>query len=107
VARVAYTRSVSNVRVTYAELEAVRAEMTAAHQRLDEELKLLQQRVRLLTDSGFITPQATPKFREAYDQWTAGTLQAAEGLLGMAAFLQAAVDGWREVDSAQAGMLGQ
>ena len=89
----------SNVKVTYAEVTDVANKLAQAKADLEQQLNQLKARVQQLTDSGFVTDQAAPKFRESYDQWTQGTLGAIGGLEGMSGFLREAVRLHQDLDS--------
>ena len=89
----------SNVSVTYADVLDVANKLAQAKADLEQQLNSLKARVQQLTDSGFVTDQAAPKFRASYDQWTQGTLGAIGGLEGMSGFLKEAVRLHQDLDS--------
>jgi WXG100 family type VII secretion target len=89
----------SNVKVTYAEVMDVANKLAQAKQDLEQQLNQLRGRVQQLTDSGFVTDQAAPKFRASYEEWTKGTVTAIGGLEGMSSFLKEAVRMHQDLDT--------
>lgn len=89
----------SNVRVSYADVSDVANRLMAAKAELERQLGELRGRVQQLTESGFVTDQAAPKFRQNYEDWNRGTTSAIAGLEGMSSFLKEAVRMHQDLDS--------
>jgi WXG100 family type VII secretion target len=89
----------SNVRVTYDDVNNVANQLAKAKSDLEQQLSQLLSQVQQLTESGFITDQAAPKFRQSYEEWTKGTRSAIDGLDGMSNFLKQAVQVYQQADS--------
>lgn len=96
----------ANVNVTYGDVTDVANKLAQAKADLEQQLNQLRSRVQNLTDSGFVTDQAAPKFRASYEQWDKGTQSAIGGLEGMSQFLKEAVRMHQDLDAQLGNKLG-
>ncbi len=88
----------ADVSVTYGEMEAAGDRLTAGRADLEAQLTSLQRQVQALVTSGYVTGSSSGAFRDAYDAFTAGCLQAVQGLDGMGAYLRSAAAVFRDAD---------
>ncbi|MCL1869461.1 MAG: WXG100 family type VII secretion target [Promicromonosporaceae bacterium] len=89
----------SNMNVTYAELDNTANQLTQGQSDLEQTLSNLQHIVANLVSAGFVTDQASGAFQQSYDEFTTGAKQTVQGLEGMAQFLKAAAQTLSDVDS--------
>jgi WXG100 family type VII secretion target len=88
----------ANVNVTYQELRDVARQLLGGRDDLAQKLTDLSTIVNNLTASGFQTDQASGAYRDSFDQFTAGTKQAVDGLEGLSQFLIQAADTLEQAD---------
>ena len=88
----------ANVSVSYSEMEAAGDRLTAGRADLEAQLTGLQRQIAALVASGYVTDSSSGAFRDSYDAFTAGCLQAVQGLDGMGAYLRAAAATFRDAD---------
>ncbi|WP_322748122.1 MULTISPECIES: WXG100 family type VII secretion target [unclassified Frankia] len=96
----------ANVHVDYAALDSAASRLTAAQQEMETQLGQLKGLIESLVGSGFITDQASGKFRDSYDQWNTGTRSAIGGLAGMSGFLKLAVSQHQQLDATLSASAG-
>ncbi|GAB2451854.1 WXG100 family type VII secretion target [Xylanimonas ulmi] len=89
----------SNLNVTYAELDATANQLQQGQGDLEQILGHLQQLVANLVSSGFVTDAASGAFQQSYDDFTTGAKQTVAGLEGMAQFLKTSAQTLSDVDA--------
>jgi WXG100 family type VII secretion target len=89
----------SNMNVTYAELDSTANQLTTGQSDLEQILSNLQNIVANLVSSGFQTDSASGAFQTSYDDFTTGAKQTVAGLEGMAQFLKTTAQTLADVDS--------
>jgi WXG100 family type VII secretion target len=88
----------ANVNVTYQEMESAATRLLAGRVEIEGQLSGLQRQVELLVSTGYVTDASSGAFLDSYNSFTAGVLQAVEGLNGMAGYLNAAAGTFRDTD---------
>jgi WXG100 family type VII secretion target len=89
----------SNLNVTYAELDTTANQLQQGQGDLEQILTHLQQLVANLVSSGFVTDAASGAFQQSYDDFTTGAKQTVSGLEGMSQFLKVSAQTLADVDS--------
>lgn len=89
----------SNVKVSYQELQQKATEFRNHQQTINDELERLKGKVHELTTGGFVTDSASGQFNESYEQLKGGLNKALEGLDGLAGYLEKAATTFQNVDS--------
>ncbi|ROS76739.1 WXG100 family type VII secretion target [Cellulomonas sp. PhB143] len=89
----------ANVNVTFDEMNSAADRLTAGQQQVTDLLHDLKAQVDNLVNGGFVTDQASGAFQTSYEQFTHGTVQAVNGIEGMATFLKQAAQTLGDVDS--------
>lgn len=95
----------SNINVSYLELENVSSSIGAGRETIFTELDRLKNVVDNLVSSGFVTEKASGAFSTAYNEFTSGARQTISGLDGVQKFLKAAQSTLQEVDANLAAQL--
>ena len=88
----------ANVNVTYQDLRDTARQLLGGRDDLAQKLTDLSTLVNNLTANGFQTDQASGAYRDSFDQFTAGTKQAVDGLEGLSQFLIQAADTLEQAD---------
>ena len=88
----------ANVNVTYQDLRDTARTLLSGRDDLANKLTELSTVVNNLTAAGFQTDQASGAYRDSFDQFTAGTKQAVDGLEGLSQFLVQAADTLEQAD---------
>lgn len=89
----------SNIRVSYAEIEAAAARLGAGRDEIIEKLNHLQALIGELVSSGFVTDLASVRFTESYTQYTQSAQQTAQHLTDIQGFLQQTANAMRDMDA--------
>jgi WXG100 family type VII secretion target len=89
----------SNVRVSYAEIDEVASRLGHGREEISGLLQSLQQHVEGLISSGFVTDHASGKFGESYRQYTSSTQTVIATLTEMQHFLSQTSSAIREMDA--------
>jgi WXG100 family type VII secretion target len=89
----------SDVNLTYEEMESAARQLSSAHEEITSRLSQLKAMVDELVQSGFVTRVASKSFEEAYTEFNRGVVQTIEGLDVMSRFLTAAVHSYQEADT--------
>jgi len=92
----------ANLNVTYTDMSSAAGHLSSQEQAIDEQLTALQTYIRGLVSSGFVTEQASVKFGEDYDQFTAAVQKAMSTLTDMATYLNKAATALQDTDQALA-----
>lgn len=96
----------SNIRVSYDQMEQAAARLGQGREEIDEKLQSLQQQIQHLVSSGFVTDQASVKFEGAYQEYTTGANTVVARLTEIQAFLAQAANAMREMDAQIAARIG-
>lgn len=95
----------ANVNVTYDEMKGAGDRLKAGQQEIEGYLQQLQRRVADLVSGGYVTDSSSQAFQGSYDEFTRGATQTIAGLEGMAAYLAAAAETFRNADEQLASAL--
>lgn len=95
-----------NINVTYADVEQTSSTMVASQQDMESQLAQLTARITALTQSGFRTELASPRFQQFYEEWNTGARQVIEGLTGMSTYLRTVVARHQELDQTLSAGVG-
>ena len=89
----------AGLRISYADMHAAGARLTAGQATIEGELAGLQGVIDALVREGFSTDSAGPAFEQAYTEFTRGVRQVLEGLTGMSRDLTAAATTFSDADA--------
>ncbi len=89
----------SNITVSYAEIEHAAAQLGQGKEELDAKLRALRQQIQHLVTSGFVTDQASVKFQAAYEAYTANAQGVVAQLSEMQLFLSRSAGVMQELDA--------
>ncbi len=89
----------SNITVSYAEIEASAAQLGAGREEITAKLQALQSQIQGLVSSGFVTDQASVKFNDAYTQYTASANTVVAKLNEIQQFLTSTANAMRDMDA--------
>jgi WXG100 family type VII secretion target len=95
----------ANLNVTYDDLRETAQRLLAGRDDLNSKLTELSGLVQNLTSNGFQAEQSSAAYRDSFDQFTAGTRQAVEGLEGLSKFLVSAADTLQQTDEGLASSI--
>ncbi len=88
----------SNVRVTYQEMESAAQRLETGRQDITGALQQLQSLVNDLVRGGYVTDSSSAAFEQSYEAFTKGATQAVDGLTGMTQYLNKAAETFRQAD---------
>ena len=97
----------SNVRVTYQQLQDQAVKLSNGRQEIESQLAALKSQVESLVQDGFVTDSSSVAFQQSYDEFTTGATQTINGLDGMAAYLKTAAQTFQDVDQQLANALNR
>jgi len=97
----------SDVQVSYEEMKSSATRLDREREEITAKLQELDRMIEGLVQGAFKTQSAAPRFRESFGQWHTGAKNAIEGMQGMSAFLNKAVQGYQDTDTNLASGLGQ
>lgn len=89
----------SNIKVSYAEIEQAATQLGNGRDELTAKLQSLQQQIQNLVASGFVTDQASVKFSGAYNDYTTSANTVVAKLTEIQNFLTQTANAMREMDS--------
>lgn len=89
----------SNLNVTYDDLQRVAGQIDVGRDTLNQQLQDLSRAVDDLVAAGFTTDAASGAYNEQFDQYTTNTTKAVEALTGFAEFLRQAASALQETDT--------
>lgn len=89
----------SDIQVNYQEVKSGADRLNREREEITNQLKALDSMIEGLVGGAFKTQTASPKFRESFSQWHTGAKNVIEGLNGMTAFLNKAVQAHQDLDS--------
>lgn len=96
----------SNIRVSYAEMEAAGSRLSSAKEEIAAKLRAAEGEIADLVSSGFVTDQASPRFMAAFEEFLASATGVNERLGEMHLFLSHSAEAIRELDSQIAARIG-
>jgi WXG100 family type VII secretion target len=96
-----------NMNVTYGEMSDSATRMRNDKSDIDAKLSECKNIVQELTNSGFVTDQASGKFDEVHDEFLHSASTVMETLDQLSQWLDKAVEALRDVDTQMAGSLSQ
>lgn len=88
----------SNVKVSYQELQAKASEFRKHQHTIEGELDTLKGKVNELVSGGFVTDSASGQFEQSYQDLKKGLNEALQGLDGLAGYLEKAAQTFQNVD---------
>ena len=97
----------ADVKLSYAEMQQVKATFERDAAQMEAALSNLLKLVNQLTSDGFVTDKASPAFVQAYTNIDKGGKQVMQGIQGLGKFLGAAVEGAQQLDDQLAKALGK
>lgn len=89
----------SNIKVSYAEIEQAAAQLGQGREEMTAKLQSLQQQIQNLVSSGFVTDQASVKFNGAYNDYTTSANTVVAKLTEIQQFLSQTANAMREMDA--------
>lgn len=89
----------SNIKVSYAEIEQAAAQLGQGREEITAKLQSLQQQIQNLVSSGFVTDQASVKFNGAYNDYTTSANTVVAKLTEIQQFLSQTANAMREMDA--------
>lgn len=89
----------SNIRVSYDEIERAAAELGHGRDEISQKLHALRAQIQHLVSSGFVTEHASVRFDEAYAEYTVGASTVIEKLAEIQNFLTQTANAIREMDA--------
>jgi len=95
----------TNLNVTYADMEQAASHLKAGHHLMHAELQRLYRICEQLTTSTYVTDSSSGAFMTSYTQFNTGANQMMDGLQGMATFLTSAAQALRDTDQHLANSL--
>ncbi len=96
----------TNLTVSYADLDSAAARLAAGREEITGKLAELQTLIGQLVSSGFVTDRSSRAFQQSYEQFTGGARSAIAGLDGLSGYLRQAASTLAEVDAQLAARLG-
>lgn len=92
-------RTMSNIKVSYAEIEQSAAQLGQGREEITAKLQSLQQQIQNLVSSGFVTDQASVKFNAAYNEYTTSANTVVAKLNEIQSFLTGTANAMRDMDA--------
>lgn len=89
----------SNIKVSYAEIEQSAQQLGAGRDEISTKLLALQNQIQALVSSGFVTDQASVKFNDSYQQYTVSANNVIERLTEIQSFLNQTAQAMRDMDA--------
>lgn len=99
--------AVSNLNVSYGELNAKADQLISGRDEINATLTKLQGQINALVSQGFTTDKASGAFADAYTRFTSGASNTIGGLNDLALFLKSTATTLGEVDSQIASRIGR
>ncbi|WP_348790019.1 WXG100 family type VII secretion target [Leifsonia sp. NPDC080035] len=89
----------SNIKVSYAEIETAASQLGAGREEITTKLQSMQAQIGNLVTSGFVTDQASGKFNEAYSRYTTSANTLIAQLNDIQQFLTGTANAMRDLDA--------
>ncbi|RLP77838.1 WXG100 family type VII secretion target [Mycetocola tolaasinivorans] len=96
----------SNIRVSYAEIEQAASQLGAGREEITTKLQALQGQIAQLVSSGFVTDQASGKFNDSYAKYTQSANTVVAHLNEIQQFLIGTANAMRDMDAQIASRIG-
>lgn len=96
----------SNITVSYGEIEQAATRLGQEHEDITGRLQALQLQIQQLVSSGFVTDQASVRFHEVFEEYSAGARTVIERLGEMQGFLLGTATALRDMDAQIAARIG-
>jgi WXG100 family type VII secretion target len=96
---------VSNVQVTYADMQAAAKQLQAGEAQIEADLSRLKKLIDNLVATGYITDASSKQFEASYTEFNTGATKMIQGLNGMGQYLDAAAKAFHETDTQLASAL--
>jgi WXG100 family type VII secretion target len=96
---------VSNLRVTYADMQAAAKQLQAGQQTIESDLARLQKLIDSLVTGDYVTDLSSKQFEASYREFNTGATKMIQGLTSMGQYLDAAAKAFHETDSSLASAL--
>lgn len=87
-----------DVSIGYEGLSQAATQLQSGQEELSERLQSLQSMINSLTEGDFRTQLASPRFQDAYQEWTNGAKTMLEGLQNMGSYLDGVSTKYQELD---------
>ncbi|GAB3614281.1 WXG100 family type VII secretion target [Humibacter ginsengisoli] len=97
----------SNINVSYQELNSNADRLVAGRDEINTTLSKLQAQISALVSAGFTTDKSSGAFSDAYNRFTSGAQNTIGGLNDLAQFLRTTAQTLGEVDSQLASRLSR
>jgi WXG100 family type VII secretion target len=97
----------TNLNITYQEMSDSASKMRNNKADIDQKLTECKNIVDQLTNSGFVTDQASGRFDEVHTEFVTSANQAMDTLDQLSSWLDKAVDAMQDMDTQLAGSLNQ
>ena len=91
--------AMSNLNVTYAEMQSAASQLKAGEQQIASDLARLKQLVDSLVASGYVTDSSSKQFEASYTEFNSGATNMIQGLTGMGQYLTTAANAFQETDT--------
>lgn len=95
----------ANLNVTYDDLRETAQRLIAGKDELHQKLAELSNAVQTLTANGYQAEHSSAAYRDSFEQFTAGTRSAIDGLDGLSKFLVSAADSLQQTDEGLASAI--
>ena len=89
----------SNVNVTYEDMESAAGRLVAGQHEIDSQLAHLKSMIDQLVSSGYVTDASSKQFHSSYEEFNHGAKNVIEGLQGMGSFLKTSASTFKEADT--------
>ena len=97
----------ANLNVSYTEMTSRADQLAAGREEINTTLQRLQAQINALVTQGFTTDQASGRFQEAVNRFTAGATNTIGGLDDLAGFLRTTASTLQDVDAQIASRIGR
>ena len=96
----------TNISVSYGEMEQSAAVLGAGRDDITEKLRAMQEHIRGLASSGFVTETASQRFEATFAEYTTHATGVIDGLAELQGFILQAAAAHRELDQLLSSRLG-
>lgn len=95
----------TNVNVTYADMQSAAKQLQAGEQQIQSDLTRLKRLIDGLVAGGYVTDASSKQFEASYTEFNTGATKMIQGLNGMGQYLDAAAKAFQETDTQLASAL--
>jgi WXG100 family type VII secretion target len=96
---------VSNISVTFGDMQAAAKQLQAGEQTIEGDLSRLKKLIDNLVAAGYVTDASSKQFEASYTEFNTGATKMIQGLNGMGQYLDAAAKAFHETDTQLASAL--